>query len=164
MQKPAETRTFALTSAIFCAAAMVIQFLIVVLAPLFSKIFPHYGSVGAPDAQGTVFLLLACLRNLPIAVLAFWFSRQTEILSSQLNLTAIAAPVLYFGGGLLYSVSHWFAFRLITSAEAYGRMRLTESYMNMVNFAYGVGFILLCCAIAIEYYLHRHTPSDGESS
>ena len=159
MNKPIETKKLALIGSIFYAAAFVIQCLIAVSVPFIPRLVP--GVENGLNPQIIILLLVICLLHIPVAVLAFWFSRQKEIKPFHLQVTSIAAPICYFGGGLLSFGLNRLAFHILQLSD-YAALNTTEVYMNFVNFGYVVGFILLCCAVATEYYLFQHTPSDGE--
>ncbi len=161
MTKPIETQKLALIGAIFYATALVIQLLMAVFMPFIPHLMP--GADAEHNVQITILLLLIRLLNVPIAVLAFWFSRQKEIKPFHLQLISIAAPICYFGGGLLNLGFNRLALHMLT-LEDFARLNTIQVYMSHVNFCYVVGFILLCCSVAIEYYLFQHTPSDGEPS
>ena len=157
MTKPRETQKLALIGAIFYAAALVIQLMMAVFMPFIPHLVPSADS--EPNVQITIFLLLMWLLNVPIAVLAFWFSRQKEIKPFHLQLTAIAAPICYFGGGLLSFGLNRLSFHVLELKD-FATLNTVVIYMRFFSFGYLVGFVLLSCAVAIEYYLFQHMPSE----
>ncbi len=158
MTKPHETQKLALIGAIFYTSAFAIQCMMAALSPYIQRTVP--GMSEDPNWQITMLLFLMRLCFIPFAVLAFWFSRQKEIKPFHLQLTAISAPICYFGGGLLSLGLNRLSLHLLELKD-FAALNTVETYMSFFSFGYLVGFVLLSCAVAIEYYLFQHTPSDG---
>ena len=163
MQKPSVTNQIDLYAVVCACLCLLLQILIVttpkLLAPLFGEI-----AAELPWKWRGFLLLLILIRIAPLGGFALWRFLCRTISSGKAMATVILAPILYVTG-LLIGSSYSIVLARFTSGDGKAVIAAYQAVQSAVNLFTILGtasLVLTCCAGAIELYVIKHTPSDGE--
>lgn len=166
MRQPTITKRLTLIAAILCGAGMLLQLLIVLVAPPLLHAQNSYME-SMPGVCYALLLTSICL-HVPFLILALLSWRREELTRRFAWITVLGGAGAYLFGGvigsLLVNALGFILIRRFTGLASYSIYSMVRSYMGFPGILYTAALVFLCCAGAIELYITSHqnsTPSDG---
>lgn len=166
MKQPIITKRLSLIAAILCGAGMLLQLLIVLVAPPLLHAQNSY--MESMPGVGYALLLTSICLHVPFLILAILSWRREELTRRFAWITVLGGAGAYLFGGvigsLLVSLLGNVLIRYMWRTADYACYSMVRSYTSFPGILYTAALVFLCCAGAIELYItsnQNSTPSDG---
>lgn len=161
-----ETKPLSLYAMVCAGAGVSLKCIAVFLAKLVGMAFngDGMGVLSLPLKWKLLLIGTILLSDLPLLCAAVWFWRKPEVTRTRAKTKVILSPILYCVPALLGMLGRTLLVRAIVGdgiaiMETYGTATALVEMFSVLLLA---ALILICCAGAIELYMTKQTPSDGE--